>query len=215
MMIRQLILRFGLGLICCAVHFSNASDSLAEENALAKRLVSNALTTQLGRVDSLQRSWEYKSSRRMMAWLDVGVWREQWYWIEATTVNLWIADPQAVDLQFKELHASDDRVAFDVDVSLPLRLHAWHRVCQWIDTDFGAECRATISMRGSFGLEQGKVSEPEFSELSVAVKELTFDRTFCQTFRSPIRGIINSALKRQQARICAALEKELAGRAVY
>jgi len=187
------------------------SEARSDEDDLSRKLVGHVIATHLGKVDSFETSWEYHSTRRMVAWLDMWVWRPEWEWTEATLARVWIAEPQSVAVRFKELRAEGDRLIFDITVDLPLELKAWHQACEWMETEFGATVDAQIVLRGSFGIESGKIHAPDFTDVRIGLSSLEFDRWFCQSIRAPIRSTLNCLLEQQQERLCQVLETELSG----
>ena len=188
------------------------SEARSDEDDLSRKLVGHVIASHLGKVDSFETSWEYHSTRRMVAWLDMWVWRPEWKWTESTYARVWIADPEALAVQFRELRADGSRLAFDVTIDLPLELKARHQACEWVDSEFGAKVQAQITLRGTMAIDAGRVREAEFAQVRIGVSELEFDRAFCQTMRGPIRSTLNCLLEQQQERLCGVLEARLSGK---
>jgi hypothetical protein len=188
------------------------SQAKSEENTLSRQIVSRVIVGHLSKVDSYENSWRFQSTRQMVAWLDMWVWRPEWKWTESTYARVWIADLEALAVQFRELRADGNRLAFDVTIDLPLELKARHHACEWVDSEFGAKVQARITLRGTMAIDAGRVREAEFAQVRIGVSDLEFDRAFCQTMRGPIRSTLNCLLEQQQEHLCGVLEARLSGR---
>ena len=192
--------------------FGFQSEARSDEDDLSRKLVGHVIASHLGKVDSFETSWEYHSTRRMVAWLDMWVWRPEWKWTESTYARVWIADPEALAVQFRELRADGNQLAFDVTIDLPLELKARHQACEWVDSEFGAKVQARLTLRGTMEIDAGRVRQAEFAQVRIGVSDLEFDRAFCQTMRGPIRSTLNCLLEQQQEHLCGVLEARLSGR---
>ena len=189
--------------------------SQGEENQLAARMVAKALQSELSSMDSPTRALRHDRTRKMMAWLDVGVWRPEWTWTEKTSIKAWVTNTDQLVVGINQLEVIDDRIEFKLRMSIPLKSDVWHRTCEWSETRFSATCVATVDFQGSLAISGGKLSDPKLEKVGATVADLEFDRQFCQTFRSPITSMINQAIRKQEKKLALMLAKQLDGRKLY